>query len=448
MTTLLGIPFDFMGMTYYRTAKDVSVGETVIVQTPHGTYPGKVTKVRIPSEEELAKKDFDTLFPEILRVATFSDMSFARNALAQGEKISKSTQELANSLNLNMKVLKSYLDVDEDKVLVTFTSDARVDFRELVRVLSTTYHLKIELRQIGPRDQAKLVGGIGPCGLPLCCSTFLKQFDGISIAMAKNQLLSINIPKLSGQCGKLMCCLKFEDEAYGKIRPLYPKIGEKFAYNNKNYEVTGLNLLTDTITTYNGDNYESFTKEEYERVRKGLTKSDETKSLLNIDMNSGVDLSGHGIKDTANRIAQIEKNEKRHREEAKDRVSNNNRNKNNNQNRNNNNNGNRNNNQKQANNNNRGNNNQPNRNNNQPNNRNNNNNQNRNNQNNRNNNQNNNRSFNGKNNRSFNNNNNRRNNNHSFNNNAPKKDSGFIPVSQIADKSVLDFKPVKKDDQK
>ena len=440
MITLLGIPFDFMGMTYYRTAKDVSVGETVIVETPHGTYPGKVTKVRIPSKEELEKKDFETLFPEILRVATFADLNFARNAITQGEKISKSTQELANNLNLNMKVLKSYLDIDEDKVLVTFTSDARVDFRELVRVLSTTYHLKIELRQIGPRDQAKLVGGIGPCGLPLCCSTFLKTFDGISIAMAKNQLLSINIPKLSGQCGKLMCCLKFEDEAYGKIRPLYPKIGEKFSYNNKNYEVTGLNLLTDTITTYNGDNYESFTKEEYERVKKGLAKSDENKSLLISDMNSGVDLSGHGIKDTANRIAQIEKNEKRYREEAKDRVTNN-RNKNTNQNRNNNNNNsNRNNNQKQNNN---KNNNQHHHNNN------NNNNQNRNNQpNNKNNQFNNNRSFNGKNNHSFNN-NNRKNNNHSFNNNNNnKKDSGFIPVSQIADKSVLDFKPVKKDDQK
>ena len=439
MITLLGIPFDFMGMTYYRTAKDVSVGETVIVETPHGTYPGKVTKVRIPSKEELEKKDFETLFPEILRVATFADLNFARNAITQGEKISKSTQELANNLNLNMKVLKSYLDIDEDKVLVTFTSDARVDFRELVRVLSTTYHLKIELRQIGPRDQAKLVGGIGPCGLPLCCSTFLKSFDGISIAMAKNQLLSINIPKLSGQCGKLMCCLKFEDEAYGKIRPLYPKIGEEFSYNNKNYEVTGLNLLTDTITTYNGDNYESFTKEEYERVKKGLAKSDENKSLLISDMNSGVDLSGHGIKDTANRISQIEKNEKRYREEAKDRVTNN-RNKNTNQNRNNNNNNNnRNNNQKQNNN----------KNNNQHHHNNNNNNQNRNNQpNNKNNQFNNNRSFNGKNNHSFNN-NNRKNNNHSFNNNTNnKKDSGFIPVSQIADKSVLDFKPVKNDDQK
>lgn len=407
-----------MGMTYYRTNKDVSVGDTVIVETPHGTYPGKVVKVRIPTKEEEEKEDFNTLFPEILRIATFQDNSFARDSHEKCDLISKSCQEIADDLNLNMKVLKSYLDVDGEKVLVTFTSDARVDFRELVRVLCATYHLKIELRQIGPRDQAKLVGGIGPCGLPLCCATFLKQFDGISIQMAKNQLLSINIPKLSGQCGKLMCCLKFEDEAYGQIRPLYPKIGEKFLYGGKSYEVTGLNLLTDTITTYNGDSYESFTKQEFERVKSGLAKVDETKLIINKDVNAGVDLSGHGIKDTANRIAQIERNEKRHNAENKDKNNNH-----------------------QTNNrpfNNKPNNSKPNQSANKPSNH---------NQPNRNH-SNTNRPFNNNNNkngRSFNNNN--RKNNHSFNN-GPKKDSGFIPVSQITDKSVLDFKPVKEDDKK
>lgn len=214
-----------------------------------------------------------------------------------------------------MKVLKTYLDVDDDKALITFASETRVDFRELVKILNSIFQLKIELRQIGPRDQARLVGGIGPCGLPLCCKTFLTSFDGISINMAKNQLLPINIPKLSGQCGKLMCCLKFEDEAYSKLRPTYPKIGEKFTYMNKQYEVTGLNLLTDTITTYNGDNYESFSKEEYERVKKGLAKKDEKSLNANKDVNAGVNLSGYGISDTNNRIAQIKEREEKHKEE-------------------------------------------------------------------------------------------------------------------------------------
>lgn len=402
MTTLLGIAFDFMGMTYYRTSKNVEVGNIVIVETPHGTYPGKVLKVRIPTEEEAAKPNFNTVFPEIERIATFSDMDFARKSVLQGEKISKATQQLADQLKLNMKVLKSYLDIDEDKVLVTFTSDARVDFRELVRLLGGTFHLKIELRQIGPRDQAKLVGGLGPCGLPLCCSTFLKSFDGISISMAKNQLLSINIPKLSGQCGKLMCCLKYEDEAYSKLRPLYPKIGEKFDYNNKTYEVTGLNLLIGNITTYNGDSYETFTKEEFERVKKGLSKVDESK-MVKGDLNSGVDLSGHGLKDTINRISQIEKNEKKHRDEVKDKF-----NKPSGKN------------QKNFN--------KPNtngKNGGNP--------------------KNGNHSFNGKNSHSFNSN---HKNNHSYNSNAPKKETGFIPVSELAGNSAFDFIPVKKNDKK
>ena len=404
MTTLLGIAFDFMGMTYYRTSKNVEVGNIVIVETPHGTYPGKVLKVRIPTEEEANKPNFNTVFPEIERIATFSDMDFARKSVLQGEKISKATQQLADQLKLNMKVLKSYLDIDEDKVLVTFTSDARVDFRELVRLLGGTFHLKIELRQIGPRDQAKLVGGLGPCGLPLCCSTFLKSFDGISISMAKNQLLSINIPKLSGQCGKLMCCLKYEDEAYSKLRPLYPKIGEKFDYNNKTYEVTGLNLLIGNITTYNGDSYETFTKEEFERVKKGLSKVDESK-MVKGDLNSGVDLSGHGLKDTINRISQIEKNEKKHRDEVKDKFS-----------------------KPTGKNQNQKNFNKPNtngKNGGNP--------------------KNGNHSFNGKNSHSFNSN---HKNNHSYNSNAPKKETGFIPVSELAGNSAFDFIPVKKNDKK
>ena len=419
MTTLLAIAFDFMGITYYQHESELSVGDKVICETPHGTFIGSVMKTRKPSEKELLKPDFNTLFPCIIREATGNDKIYAENNEQREKEISRTTQKYADELNLGMKVLKSYLDIKEDKVLITFTSDARVDFRELVKILNSTFRLKIELRQIGPRDQARLVGGIGPCGLPLCCSTFLNSFDGISIAMAKNQLLAINIPKLSGQCGKLMCCLKFEDEAYSKIRPLYPKIGEKFDYNGKNYEVTGLNLLTDTITTYNGNAYESFSKEEYERVKKGLTKNDDSQLLLKGDINGNVDLSGFGVKDTANRIAVINQKEEKHKEEIRNKNIPNKNNK-------------------------------PNNNNFQNKNKNNNQNQNQNRNNNQNNfnkgnnpNRGNNHSFGGNKNRSFGGNNRNRNNYNSF---KPSND-GFIDVSQIADRSVLDVKPVKKDDQ-
>ena len=408
MITLLGIPFDFQGLSYYRTDKNIEIGEQVIVKTDHGTYLGTVKKMRVATEEELNSPDFDTTFPSIERIATYSDKALDRVAKQRAIALTKDTQKQANSLNLGMKVLSSYFDCEDNKALITFTSETRVDFRELVKILTGMYRIKIELRQIGPRDQARLVGGIGPCGLPLCCTTFLTSFDGISIAMAKNQLLAINIPKLSGQCGKLMCCLKYEDDAYQKIRPLYPKIGEKFTYNKSQYEVTGLNLLTDTITTYNGENYESFTKEEFERVKKGLTKTDE-KPVMYKDINSGVDLSGHGINDTNNRIAQIKRNEERRKEE-KERNNQQNQigsgKQNNSQNNNTF--------QKNKDRNNRPN-NQNNRNNNSP----------RNNQQRKN----------------------------TFRNNPHKSStssssSGFIPVSQIQDKSVLDVKPIKNDDKK
>ncbi len=402
MITLIGIPFDFMGMTYYRTEKDISVGDSVVVKTPHGTFVGTIVRERAATEEDQKKKDFNSLFPTIERIATFSDCSFAKSAEEKGKQISKATQKQADQLKLNMKILKTYLDVDDDKALITFTSESRVDFRELVKILNGMFRMKIELRQIGPRDQARIVGGIGPCGLPLCCSTFLTSFDGISIAMAKNQLLAINIPKLSGQCGKLMCCLKYEDEAYSKMRPLYPKIGEKFSYLNKQYEVTGLNLLTDTITTYNGDNYESFTKEEYERVKKGLAKQDAKLLNLNKDVNAGVDLSGHGISDTNNRIAQIKKNEERRKEELLNKEKKNNQNNNKNRN-------------------------------------------NKNNQNsNKNRNNNGNRSFSGNQNHSFGG-NRKGNQNHNFSQ-KPKStsSSGFIPVSELSDSSILDITPIKK----
>ncbi|MFA6829090.1 MAG: regulatory iron-sulfur-containing complex subunit RicT [Bacilli bacterium] len=437
MITLLGIPFDFAGMTYYQTKKDVALGDMVVCPTEHGTFIGVVKKLRVLTEEETQRPNFSTLYPSINRIATFQDKSFFEESDSREKKITRETQNQADLLKLDMKVLNSHLDIDEDKVLITFSAEQRVDFRELVRILNGSFHLRIELRQIGPRDQAKTIGGIGPCGLPLCCSTFLNSFDGISIAMAKNQLLAINIPKLSGQCGKLMCCLKFEDKAYSLVRPLYPKIGEKFTYKNSTYSVSGLNLLNDTITAYNGDNYESFSKEEYERVKNGLEK--QTAPTLKADINAGIDLSGHGLKETNRRISQINQTEEKHKEDIISKTSRTP--VNNNQNRNNNNNQNRNNNR---------NNNNPNR-STQPNNS---NNQNRNNKNyqNKNSYQNNTSSTNSTNNRHNNSFNNNRNGN-SFNRknptNAPKPaNSGFIPVSQISDKSVLDVKPVNKDAKK
>ena len=317
-TSLLGIFLDFQGLKFYQTNKDVKVGSFVAVETEHGTFLSKVEKVRPATDQEQGRKDFLTLFPPILRVATFQDLDFLKTSGLKEKNILAESQRQADSLKLEMKMLSAHLDCDENKVLITFTADGRVDFRELVRILSGLFRLRIELRQIGPRDQARSIGGIGACGLPLCCTTFLKTFDGISISMAKNQLLAINIPKLSGACNKLMCCLKFEDKAYSELRPTYPKMNEKIHYRNTDYTVTGINVLTDSITLYNGSGYENVNREQLERIRKGLDKVEE-KTVFK-DINSGVDLSGRGIQDTNERIAQIRRSEERRKEELANRA--------------------------------------------------------------------------------------------------------------------------------
>ena len=311
-TSLLGIFLDFQGLKFYQTNKDIEVGSYVAVQTEHGSFLAKVEKIRPATEEEMQGKDFLTLFPPILRIATFQDLAFLRTSLIKEQNILEESQRQADALHLEMKMLSAHLDCNENKVLITFTADGRVDFRELFRILCGLFRLRIELRQIGPRDQARTIGGIGACGLPLCCTTFLKTFDGISIAMAKNQLLAINIPKLSGACGKLMCCLKYEDAAYSELRPSFPKMGEKIHYRNKDYAVTGINVLTDTITLHDGSNYENVNREQLERMRKGLDKVEEAPVFK--DINSGVDLSGLGIVDTNKRIAKIKESEDRRRE--------------------------------------------------------------------------------------------------------------------------------------
>ncbi len=320
MTYLLGVSFDFRGRKYYRFKEEAKPHDKVVITNEHGTFVGEVLKARIASEEEEKSENFSTLFPPVIRKADEQDLRFLGEAEKRGEEISRRAQKESNKLQLERHILKSYLDLYDNKVVITFASDKRVDFRQLVRNLSEVFKMRIEFRQIGYRDEVKLFGALGPCGLPTCCSSFRKGFDTISVNRAKNQFLPVNNRKLSGICGKLRCCLKFEDETYSKLRPLFPKINSKFLYDGKDYKVSGLNVFTGSITAFyeEGDEkkrkiYETFTKEEFERVKMGLPKEDETLLLKDVDINSGIDLSGHGIKDTENRINQIKTNEERRR---------------------------------------------------------------------------------------------------------------------------------------
>ena len=170
-----------------------------------------------------------------------------------------------------MKVIASEFMFDLSKVIIYYLSENRVDFRDLLKELALEFHCRIELRQVGSRDKAKLIGGIGVCGLKLCCTTFLNEFDGISITMAKNQMLALNIPKLSGQCGKLMCCLKYENDTYSDLQNSLPRIGSKVKYKDQVYKITSMNVITQVIRLENRDEVVNVN---YEEIKDNILPKD------------------------------------------------------------------------------------------------------------------------------------------------------------------------------
>ncbi len=227
---------------YYCSFNDVKKGSYVVVETAFGEEVGIVT--RNPKKESEAES---ASFKQIIRVASEEDVKKHLSNKEDAMDASKVFNSCVENLNLNMKLVVAVYTLDRSKVLFTYVSEERVDFRELLKELSNILKCRIELKQIGPRDRSKIVGGIGICGLPLCCKSFLNEFEGISINMAKNQFLALNIQKLSGQCNKLLCCLKYEDEEYSELRKDAPRYGFKFKSEGIDYKITGVNLLAKTV---------------------------------------------------------------------------------------------------------------------------------------------------------------------------------------------------------
>ncbi|MGN1295445.1 MAG: stage 0 sporulation family protein [Bacilli bacterium] len=243
-TNLVNILVYAMKKAFFFTTDDISlkIGDKVIVETSRGLELGEV--ISSCEEKEILSTDE---FPKYVKMATDQDL-FAYDVLRKkGEEAIKQTQEEARKLNLDMTIISADYTIDATKIIICYLSDARVDFRELLKNLASIFHSRIELRQIGTRDKAKMIGGIGICGLKLCCSTFLNEFDGISITMAKNQMLALNIPKLSGHCGKLICCLKFENDAYLDAQKDLPRVGLRVKYNDEVYKITSMNVITRMI---------------------------------------------------------------------------------------------------------------------------------------------------------------------------------------------------------
>jgi len=214
----------------------------VMVQAERGEDMGKVTK-KIPGEMvKLEKKP-----QKILRLATQEDLEkFAANQKKEKECL-KECERMISERNLQMKLVDSELQFDNNKITFFFTAEKRVDFRELVKELASTYKTRIELRQIGVRDEARRIGGFGVCGLPLCCASFIREFEPISTQIAREQNLSLNPAKISGNCGRLLCCLRYEKELYEKSLPLYPKVGERVQTEKGEGVVEKINIFKEYI---------------------------------------------------------------------------------------------------------------------------------------------------------------------------------------------------------
>ncbi|MEF9967295.1 MAG: regulatory iron-sulfur-containing complex subunit RicT [Longicatena sp.] len=217
----------------------IEYGDYVVVETARGVELGEV----VSSLREFNPEEIRTPLKPVLNKATPEDKKqYAENIELAKEAYNYCQSEITN-LELDMNLISAEYTLDRSKVLFVYVADERVDFRELLKRLAGGLHCRIELRQIGSRDKAKIIGGIGPCGMETCCSRFMEEFDVVSINMAKNQLLALNIQKLSGQCGKLMCCLKFEDDAYKELRQGLPKLNAQVEYEGSTYRVTSMNVI-------------------------------------------------------------------------------------------------------------------------------------------------------------------------------------------------------------
>lgn len=246
MITIIGVRFRNVGKVYYFSPRelDICVGDHVIVETARGVEYGFV--VLGPKEVD----DSKVIQPlkEVIRIATPKDDAREENNRKKEKEAFEICQKKIRAHNLEMKLIDAEYTFDNNKMLFYFTADGRIDFRELVKDLAAVFKTRIELRQIGVRDETKILGGIGICGRPLCCHTYLSEFAPVSIKMAKEQNLSLNPTKISGVCGRLMCCLKNEQETYEYLNRKLPGVGDIVTLpDGMKGEVSGVNVLRQLV---------------------------------------------------------------------------------------------------------------------------------------------------------------------------------------------------------
>lgn len=272
--TVVGVKFKQNGKIYFFEPKDfnLNIGDGVLVETARGLEFGEVAShIKKVDETSIVSP-----LKPVIRVATKKDISQHKNNLKKADEALKITLALIEQLKLDMQVVDVEYVFDASKVIISFTSDNRVDFRELVKELATKLKTRIELRQIGIRDKSKVVGGIGICGKECCCKIYLNDFEKVSIKMAKTQGLSLNPSKISGLCGRLMCCLEYENPYYSEVSTIMPKINSQIDTPDGKGVVVYQNYLKQTVSVKIESSEGVFVFKDYELKDLGLEQQNST----------------------------------------------------------------------------------------------------------------------------------------------------------------------------
>ena len=283
MVRVIGVRFKKAGKIYFFDPGQFQPqkGDHVIVETARGLEYGEV----IEGIREIPEDEIVSPLKSVIRVATEEDQKQYEENLKKKAKAMELCQEKVDKHKLEMKLIDVEYTFDKTKIIFYFTADGRVDFRELVKDLASIFKMRIELRQIGVRDEAKMLGGIGTCGRSLCCHSWLPDFEPVSIKMAKVQNLSLNPAKISGICGRLMCCLKYENDVYAQMKKNLPDVGDRVRVHGAQAIVVESNILEGKVTVRflssesgqdrAGEDLITVKKKEIERIEKRSAKQEE-----------------------------------------------------------------------------------------------------------------------------------------------------------------------------
>ncbi len=288
MTEIIGVRFKSVGKVYYFSPGELKIdqGDSVIVETARGVECGEV----VCGNREVDDSEIVAPLKPVIRVATEEDFKkIEQNKVKEKEAFDICLKKIIH-YGLNMSLVDVECTFDNSKLLFYFTSDNRVDFRELVKDLASVFRTRIELRQIGVRDEAKMLGGLGICGRPFCCASFLGEFQPVSIKMAKEQSLSLNPTKISGTCGRLMCCLKYEQDGYEELLKITPKVGAIVDTPNGRGTVTDVNLISGKmhVKMFETEGDVVFERHQVKLVKDSVIKlnREEIKALKGLEKNN------------------------------------------------------------------------------------------------------------------------------------------------------------------